>query len=421
MDDTHNYMMKVGNCRYCGSNLTQPFCDLGMSPLSNAFPDETQISQAEQHSPLRAYVCSDCLLVQLQEYASPVEIFGDTVNFSSISPSWLAHCKQYATEIIGRLKLDSNHCVIEVASNDGHMLKNFLEAGIPVLGVDPARNVAAAAEAVGIPTLPEFFGMELAQRLVNDGRRADLLIGNNVLAHVPALNDFVAGLRVVLKENGVLTLEFSHLLRLVQEVQFDTIYREHFSYFSLLTARRVLERHGLQVFDVEKVATHGGSLRVFAQHADTGVHSLSGSVADLIADEESAGLASAEAYKKFSQQVRDIKLNILEFFMNARRSGRSIVGYGAPARGNTLLNYCGIDRDYIDYTVDLSPVKQGKFLPGTHVPVYAPERINETRPDVVVILPWHLKEEIAQQLSYVREWGGQLVVLMPRVEVLDES
>ena len=421
MDDTQNYMMKVGNCRCCGSNLTQPFCDLGMSPLSNAFPDEAQISQAEQHSPLRAYVCSNCLLVQLQEFASPVEIFGDTVNFSSISPSWVVHCQQYATEIIGRLKLDSNHCVIEVASNDGHMLKNFMEAGIPVLGIDPARNVAAAAEAAGIPTLPEFFGTELAQRLVNDGRRADLLIGNNVLAHVPALNDFVAGLRIVLKENGVLTLEFSHLARLMQEGQFDAIYREHFSYFSLLTARRVLERHGLQVFDVEQVATHGGSLRVFAQHADTGVHSLSGSVADLIADEESAGLASAEAYKKFLQQVREIKLNILEFFINARRSGKSIVGYGAPARGNTLLNYCGIGRDYIDYTVDLSPVKQGRFLPGTHVPVYAPERINETRPDVVVILPWHLKEEISQQLSYVREWGGQLVVLMPRVEILDES
>ena len=414
-------MMKVGNCRFCGSTLTQPFCNLGMSPLSNAFLDETQISQAEQHYPLRAYVCTNCFLVQLQEYASSEEIFGDNVNFSSVSSSWLAHCKQYVTEIIGRLKLDSNHCVIEVASNDGHMLKNFLEAGIPVLGVDPARNVAAAAEAAGIPTLCEFFGMALARQLVNDGKRADLLIGNNVLAHVPNLNDFVAGMQIVLKENGVLTLEFSHLLRLMQEGQFDTIYREHFSYFSLLTARRVLEKYDLQVFDVEQLATHGGSLRVFVQHANSGVHPLSGSVAELIADEELAGLTRAQTYKKFAQQVRDIKLKILEFFVDARRSGKSIVAYGAPARGNTLLNYCGIDRDFIDYTVDLSPVKQGKFLPGTHIPVYAPDRINETRPDVVVILPWHLKEEITQQLSHVHEWGGQIVVLMPRVEVMQES
>ena len=389
-----------------------------MSPLSNAFLDETQLSQPEQHYPLCTYVCTNCFLVQLQDYASLEEIFGDNVNFSSISPSWLAHCKQYVTEIIGRLTLDSNHCVVELASNDGHLLKNFLEAGIPVLGIDPARNAAAAAEVAGIPTLPEFFGMALARQLVNEDRQADLLIGNNVLAHVPNLNDFVAGLQIVLKKNGVLTLEFSHLLRLMQEGQFDTIYREHFSYFSLLTARRVLEKHGLQVFDVEQLATHGGSLRVFVQHANTGVHPLSGSVAELIADEESAGLTRAEAYKKFSQQVRDIKLNILEFFVDARRSGKSVVGYGAPARGNTLLNYCGIDRDFIDYTVDLSPIKQSKFLPGTHVPVYAPEKINETRPDVVVILPWHLKEEIAQQLSHVREWGGQLVVLMPRVEVV---
>jgi hypothetical protein len=392
-----------------------------MSPLSNAFLDETQILQDERQYPLHAYVCTNCFLVQVQEYAGPDEIFGSYAYFSSFSSSWLAHCKNYATEITARLKLDSNHCVIEVASNDGCMLKNFLEAGIPVLGIEPARNVAETAEAAGIPTLSEFFGVALAQRLVNEGRQADLLIGNNVLAHVPELNDFVAGMQILLKENGVLTLEFPHLLRLMEQGQFDTIYHEHFSYFSLLTAHRLLEEHGLQVFDVQQLETHGGSLRVFSQPADSGVHALSGSVADLIELEESAGLSKAETYNSFAQQVRDIRLKTQEFFVNAKRLGKSIAAYGAPAKGNTMLNYCGIDRDFIDYTVDLNPDKQGKFLPGTRIPVYAPDRINETRPDIVVILPWNLKEEIVQQLTHVREWGGQMVVLIPGVEVVGES
>ena len=389
-----------------------------MLPLANAFLDEIQIFQAERRYPLHAFVCTHCFLVQLQEFASPEEIFGDYAYFSSISPSWLAHCQKYATEIIDRLQLDSNHCVIEVASNDGYLLKNFLEAGIPVLGVEPAHNVAETAEAAGIPTLSEFFGVALARRLVSEHKQADQLVGNNVLAHVPELNDFVAGMQIVLKESGVLTLEFPHLLRLMEEGQFDTIYHEHFSYFSLLTVRSLLEKHGLELFDVQQLVTHGGSLRVFAQHVDTGVRAVSGSVADLIAVEKSAGLTRAETYNSFTQQVSEIRLKTLEFFVNAKRLGKSIVGYGAPAKGNTLLNYCEIDRGFIDYTVDLNPVKQGKFLPGTHIPIYAPERINETRPDIVVILPWNLKKEIAQQLSHVREWGGQIVVLIPNVEVV---
>jgi len=371
----------------------------------------------EPFYPLRVYVCDQCLLVQLQEYVSPETIFREYAYFSSYSDSWVDHARVYTDRIIERLQLNRDSCVVEVASNDGYLLQWFVARDIPVLGIEPAANVAQVAIRKGVPTLVKFFGRATARDLAAAGRHADLLIGNNVLAQVPDLNDFVAGLQVLLAPRRVVTVEFPHLMRLVAGNQFDTIYHEHFSYFSFLAAERVFAAHRLVVFDVEELETHGGSLRLYARHAEDSSKPVAPRVRELAAAEEAAGLRRPDYYAAFEERVKDTKRRLLEFLIQARRQGRTIVGYGAPGKGNTLLNYCGIRTDFLPYTVDKSPYKQGKFLPGTHIPVHAPEKIRETRPDYVLILPWNLKDEIIRQLAYIREWGGQFVVPIPEPRV----
>lgn len=413
--------MSINNnlCRSCGGTVEHTFCDLGMSPLSNAFLTADRREGLEVFYPLHARVCSDCLLVQLPSFETPVNIFGDYAYFSSYSESWLAHCKSYAANVISRFQLGAESLVVEIASNDGYLLQYFKAAGIPVLGIEPAANVAEAARCRGIETIVRFFGTELAQDEVLQDRRADLLIANNVLAHVPDLHDFVAGLSLAMKPHAILTVEFPHLLQLMQGRQFDTIYHEHFSYFSFLSAKRVFERHGLVVFDVEQVPTHGGSLRLYAQLAASGRQHIGPSVEALLAEEERCGLGALTTYTVFDEQARSVKRDLLEFLIEVKRNGRSVAGYGAPAKGNTLLNYCGIRSDFLDYTVDLNPVKQGCFLPGTHIPVYGPDKLRDTRPDYVLILPWNLKSEIIRQTAFVREWGGRFVVPIPRLTVIE--
>jgi SAM-dependent methyltransferase len=410
--------MRQRTCRFCQAPLSESFADLGMSPLSNAYLTADQLGAMERFYPLHAWVCGSCFLVQLEEFESPEHIFGDYAYFSSYSDSWLAHCEVYSRMAIERFGLGRSSQVVEVASNDGYLLQYFRNAGIPVLGVEPAANVAKAARDKDIPTEVCFLSADTAGALAARGVAADLLVGNNVFAHVPNLNDFTEGLRTLLAPQGVLTLEFPHLLRLIQENQFDTIYHEHFSYFSLCTARRVLAVHGLEVFDVEELPTHGGSLRVYACHAEAAAKRMTPAADRLAAREEAAGLHTLTAYSRFAEQVRATKRALLRFLLEAREQGRRVVGYGAPAKGNTLLNYCGIRGDLLDYTVDRSPHKQGKFLPGTHIPIYPPERILETRPDYVLILPWNLQQEILTQMRAVLEWGGRFVVPIPRVKVL---
>ena len=407
------------SCRFCGQPLRLSFADLGMSPLANSYVEPEDAQKGERFFPLHAYLCEGCFLVQLPEMESPEAIFSEYAYFSSYSDSWLRHAREYAHAMIERFGLGPFSRVVEIASNDGYLLRWFQERRIPVLGIEPAANVAAAAEAIGIPSLVRFFGAELAREIAAEGKRADLLVGNNVLAHVPGLNDVVAGLQILLAPSGVLTLEFPHLLRLMDEGQFDTIYHEHFSYFSFTTVRKVFAAHGLTLFDVEELPTHGGSLRIYARHdADTS-KPVGDRVGDLLAREEAAGLGRAETYLSFSERVRRLKRDLLRFLLDAREQGKSVVGYGAPAKGNTLLNYCGIRTDFLDYTVDRSPHKQGRFLPGTRIPIHAPERIFETRPDYVLILPWNLKEEIAEQIAGIREWGGRCVVAVPEVRILE--
>jgi SAM-dependent methyltransferase len=409
--------MAAAACRFCATALEHSFVDLGMSPLSNAFIGAGELNRMERFYPLHAYVCGECFLVQLEEFESPDEIFRDYSYFSSYSDSWLAHARELAAATTDRFALDKKSLVVEIASNDGYLLQYFKEQGIPVLGVEPARNVAQVAIDAGIDTLTEFFGVALARRLRDERRRCDLLVGNNVLAHVPDLNDFVAGLGILLADDGVLSMEFPHLLQLVEHTQFDTIYHEHFSYFSLLAVQRIFGHHDLEIFDVEELSSHGGSLRVYAQHAH-GEHPHSDSVGRLLAKERGAGLDRLETYAQFSEQVFEVKRALLEFLIEARRGGKQVVGYGAPAKGNTLLNFCGIGTDFIEYTVDRSPHKQGRFLPGTHIPIHAPERIAQTEPDYVLILPWNLQDEILEQMAHVRGWGGRFVVPIPRLTVL---
>jgi len=406
-----------GCCRHCGAPLTRTFVDLGMSPLCESYLDADQLDEMEPFYPLRVYVCDQCLLVQLQEYVSPETIFREYAYFSSYSDSWVDHARIYTDRIIERLQLNRDSCVVEVASNDGYLLQWFVARDIPVLGIEPAANVAQVAIRKGVPTLVKFFGRATARDLAAAGRHADLLIGNNVLAQVPDLNDFVAGLQVLLAPRGVVTVEFPHLMRLVAGNQFDTIYHEHFSYFSFLAAERVFAAHRLVVFDVEELETHGGSLRLYARHVEDSSKPVAPRVRELAAAEEAAGLRRPDYYAAFEERVKDTKHRLLEFLIQARRQGRTIVGYGAPGKGNTLLNYCGIRTDFLPYTVDKSPYKQGKFLPGTHIPVHAPEKIRETRPDYVLILPWNLKDEIIRQLACIREWGGQFVVPIPEPRV----
>jgi hypothetical protein len=406
-------------CRFCGAPVSHSFADLGKSPPSNSFLRPEQLGRMEKFYPLHAWVCGACFLVQLEEFETPQQIFSEYAYFSSYSESWLAHARAYTGAMMKRFGLGGGSKVIEIASNDGYLLQYFVAQGVPVLGIEPAANVAQAAERKGVPSLVKFFGTQTAKELVVQGTRADLLLGNNVLAHVPDLNDFVAGMKVLLAPRGAITMEFPHLLRLMQENQFDTIYHEHFSYFSLLTVQQVFARHGLKLFDVEELPTHGGSLRIYACHADEAATPPGERIADLLARERAAGLDRLESYAAFGEQVRETKRRLLEFLIGVKRAGKRIVGYGAAAKGNTLLNYCGIRTDFIDYTVDLSPHKQGCYLPGVNIPVYAPERIRETRPDYVLILPWNLKDEIVAQMADIRSWGGKFVVPIPQVKVLD--
>ena len=406
-------------CRFCGAPLELVFADLGSSPLANSYLTGEQLSQAERFYPLEVRVCETCWLCQLPEAASPEEIFGDYAYFSSYSTSWVEHARRYAEAMIERFGFGSGHQVVEIASNDGYLLRHFKERGVPVLGIEPAANVAEAAVALGIPTEVRFFGRAAADDLVARGLGADLLLGNNVLAHVPDLNDFVGGLAALLKPSGVLTMEFPHLVRLVDENQFDTIYHEHFSYFSLGAVERVFAAHGLELFDVEELPTHGGSLRVYARRrGGERDDPVSARVAELAERERKAGVETRDYYERFAERVRETKRKLLEFLVAEKRAGKSIVGYGAPAKGNTLLNYCGVRQDFLDYTVDASPHKQGKFLPGTRIPIHAPAKIFETKPDYVLILPWNLREEISSQMAAIRDWGGRFVVAVPATQVL---
>ncbi|GCE36409.1 hypothetical protein Rhow_001775 [Rhodococcus wratislaviensis] len=406
-------------CRHCGTPLRQSFCDLGMSPLANSYLTADQLDRRELFYPLHAYVCSKCCLVQLAEFESAEFIFTDYLYFSSYSQSWLDHAQSYVRDTTARFHLDSSKQVIEIASNDGYLLQYFVESGIPVLGIEPAENVAAVARQRGINTRVDFFGTSMASKLIGEDIRADLLIGNNVLAHVPDLNDFVAGMAIVLAADGVITMEFPHLLQLIEHNQFDTIYHEHFSYFSLLTATRVFAAHGLRLFDVEQLPTHGGSLRIYACHAEYPRHVTSRRLRELAELEQAACLHLPEGYTDFPERVKLTKRALLEFLIDARNRGLSTAAYGAPAKGNTLLNYCGIREDLLDYTVDRSPHKQGRFLPGTHLPICAPDHIRETRPDYLLILPWNLQDEIMQEMSYIRCWGGRFVVPIPELAVVD--
>jgi SAM-dependent methyltransferase len=404
----------VSSCRLCGSPLEHVVADLGVSPVANDFLLPDDLGRMEPFYPLCALVCARCLLVQLEAFEPPERIFsGDYAYFSSFSTGWLEHSRHYAHTVAERLTLDETSKVVEVASNDGYLLQYFVERGIPVLGVEPTANTAAAAIAKGVPTEVRFFGREAAVDLKAD-HEADLLIANNVLAHVPDLNDFVAGLATLLAPEGVLTVEFPHLLRLLEEAQFDTIYHEHYSYFSLLTATRALERHGLAIFDVEELTTHGGSLRIYAGHAP---REQGERVAELRERERAAGLEELATYVAFAERVKKEKRDIVRFFADQKEAGLSIAGYGAPAKGNTLLNYCGIGRDFIDYTVDLNPHKQGRYLPGTRIPIREPDEIRRTKPDLVVILPWNIRDEVMEQLAFVRAWGGRFAARSPGMRV----
>lgn len=406
-------------CRGCGHPLNHVFVDLGFSPLANSYLKPQELSAAEKFYPLKVFVCDGCLLVQLEEFESPDHIFSDYAYFSSFSTSWVEHARRYCDLMAARLSLGADHQVIEIASNDGYLLQHFKAKGIPVLGVEPAANVAKVAwETKGIPSIVKFFGVQTANEMIANGQCADLLLGNNVLAHVPDLHDFIAGMKLVLKPGGVITMEFPHLLELIEQNQFDTIYHEHFSYFSFYAVQKIFKTHGLTLFDVEEIATHGGSLRIFGCHDDDVAKQVTGRVTALVEREAKAGIDRIDAYGHYSAQVKTTKFKLLRFLIDAKEQGKSVVGYGAPAKGNTLLNYCGLGPDFLDYTVDISPHKQNTYLPGCHIPVYHPDKIKETKPDYVLILPWNLREEITGQTAFIRAWGGQWVVPIPEVKVI---
>lgn len=404
------------SCRFCDRSLAEPFLRLGSTPLANSYLSLEGLDQPEVYYPLNIYRCGGCGLVQLPNNVSTKALFEEYAYFSSYSDSWMEHCRLYAESMIRRLGLGPASLVVEVASNDGYLLGNFLEAKIPVLGIEPAKNVAREALGRGIPTESDFFNVGVAQRLAREGRRADLLIANNVLAHVPDLNDFVAGLRVMLKSDGVLTAEFPHLLRFLEGRQFDTIYHEHHSYFSLSTARKVFRAHGLEIFDVEELATHGGSLRIQAKHSSK-TPGPSERVLELERRENSAELFSEQPYARFVRDVETIKHRLLSFLIKAKSQGMPVAGYGAPAKGNTLLNYCGITTDLVAFTVDRSPHKQGRYLPGSHIPIKPPEALRKAKPSYILLLSWNLQKEIAQQTAYVRDWGGQFLLAIPEVSL----
>jgi SAM-dependent methyltransferase len=408
----------TGCCRFCGNLLRYTFVDLGMLPLANSYLTEVQLNRMEPFLPLHVYVCDGCFLVQLEELASPEQIFSDYAYFASYSETWLQHARVFVELALERFGLGANHQVVEIASNDGYLLQYFVAKGIPVLGIEPAANVAETALQKGIPTRVEFFGEGLARRLIVEGLQADLVVGNNVLAHVPNLNDFVRGLKLLLKPQGTISLEFPHLLRLMAENQFDTIYHEHFSYFSFNTVQKLFSAHGLTLFDVEELPTHGGSLRIYACHIEDVSKAIHARVGELSAKEEAVGLSRLDSYCSYGERVKETKRKLLSFAIAAQSEGKRIAAYGAAAKGNTLLNYCGIRGDFIDYVVDRSPHKQGRFLPGTHIPIYHPNKIKETMPDYLLILPWNLTDEITEQMGYIRTWGGQFVVPIPELRVI---
>jgi predicted TPR repeat methyltransferase len=410
---------KIARCRFCASGLHQTFVDLGMSPLCESYVSSEQLNGMEPFYPLHAYVCNACFLVQLEAYVTAEHIFSDYAYFSSYSDSWVEHARIYSEQMVERFRLGPASHVVELASNDGYLLQHFVARNVPVLGVEPAANVANVAVEKGVPTLVKFFGEATAREMVANGQQADLLVGNNVLAQVPDLNDFVKGMKILLKPQGVITLEFPHLMRTMQGNQFDQVYHEHFSYFSFTTTTRIMEAHGLSVFDVEDLPSHGGSIRVFARHAEDASQPVGSRVRQMLDREQQAGYLRLETYSVFEEQVKETKRKLLDFLIQAKRAGKSIAGYGAPGKGNTLLNYCGIRTDFLDYTVDRSPHKQGKFLPGTHIPIFHPDKIRQTRPDYVLILPWNLKTEIMNQVSYIRDWGGRFVVPIPEVRIYD--
>jgi len=413
--------MTAPTCRFCGSTLRHTFCDLGLSPISNAFVEEKDLQTSEPFFPLHAYVCASCFLVQLagaKGQDRKHHFHEDYAYFSSYSESWLRHARDYVEGMTDRFGLGADSLVVEVASNDGYLLQYFVEKKVPVLGIEPAANVAEAAEKINVPTWVTFFGASTAEELVSTGRQADLLLGNNVLAHVPDINDFVKGAKIALKPGGVVTFEFPHLLRLMEQNQFDTIYHEHYSYLSWLAVETIFSHHGLTLFDVDELPTHGGSLRVYGRHADDASKPLTDAVHGLRAAERAAGLDTVEAYLAFQSRVHETKRALLRFLVDARDAGKRIAGYGAPAKGNTLLNYCGVRTDFVDFTVDRSPRKQGRYLPGVRIPVRAPDTIFECKPDYVLILPWNIKDEIMSQMDGIRELGGRFVVPIPEVEVI---
>lgn len=408
---------KLPRCQFCGTGLRHTLVDLGMSPLCESFLTLEQLNQMEPFYPLHVRVCENCFLVQLEAYVSPEYIFSEYAYFSSYADTWLKQCKAYTDQVVKRFNLNEHSQVIELASNDGYLLQYFVEKNIPVLGVEPATNIAKVAIEKGIPTLNEFFGQECARKLVQQGRQADLVAANNVLAHVPDLNDFVAGIKLLLKPQGVATGEIQHLMKLMAANQFDTIYHEHFCYHTFTTLEKIFSAHGLTLFDVEELPTHGGSLRIYARHHDDVTKPISDRAIALKQRELEAGLTDIKSYRNFADQVKATKRKLLDFLIKAKQDGRTIVGYGAPGKGNTLLNYCGIRTDFLDYTVDRNPYKHGKFLPGTHIPIYPPSKIKETKPNYVLILPWNFKDEIIEQMSCIREWGGQFVVPIPEVKL----
>lgn len=410
--------MPTGCCRFCGSKLTVTFADLGMSPPSNSYLTRDRLYALERFYPLHAWVCGECKLVQLEEFETPEEIFSEYAYFSSYSESWLKHAEQYAQMMCKRFELSAKSLVVEIASNDGYLLQYFKQRNVPVLGVEPAANVAKTAkEKRGIDSRVEFFGQACARKMASEGLRPNLLLGNNVLAHVPDINDFVAGMKILLPAGGIITMEFPHLLRLMRENQFDTIYHEHFSYLSFLTVEKIFAKHGLKMFDVQELARHGGSIRIFACHADDS-RPIGQSIEAMRRLERENGLEDLDSYRAFESQVKQTKRAFLEFLIDAKTKNKTIAAYGAAAKGNTLLNYCGVRSDFIDYVVDRSTYKQGRFLPGTHIPIEAPEKVEQTKPDFLLILPWNIKDEIMEQMKHIRSWGGQFVVAIPRTQVI---
>ena len=407
-------------CRFCNSSLTNIFLDLGMSPMANSFLKSTELDTKEPHYPLCSYVCSNCFLVQLDEFEKPQEIFSNYAYFSSFSTTWIDHVKEFVNQLINQFKIDKEKHVIEIASNDGYLLQHFKKKDIPILGIEPAKNIASYAESKGIPTINKFFGVDTAQELAQNGQKADFLIAFNVMPHVPNLNDFVNGLKMLLNPDGILIIQFSaYLLKLIELNEFDMIYHEHFSYFSLGTLKKIFSELKLKIFDAEELSIHGGSLRLYIIHEENNSYQKSTRVDHILEKEKQFGLLETSTYDNFTKNIQNVKQDICNFFVEARKENKKIVCYGAPAKGNTLLNFCGIGKDFIEYTVDKNPHKQELFLPGTHIPIYSPEKILSTKPDYLLILPWNLKDEIIEEMNFIRDWNGKFVVLIPKIEIIN--